>query len=378
MFDVDLNEVLGQEDVQRVSMGEVSARRPPSPSLTPPVEVHQQLSSSQSVVPAVMSSPAPHQPVFDEDAPSSDDENPRPAANVPSRSRMIRISVPGKKATRPKPAEPTSRSDQTLTGASARAEPAIQNAETPAESNSTIHDPTPAHGATIDSPSQAAAGPASPYDNPKYFSPLTVRDKDGRERPIFKFYPHPSTVKEQWAEYRYGLHGQPPVEQLEAKYQAKWRSGSYARSWFTRRKTFWDKIKDMLAEGKTEAEALSAMEERAEGGVPNLIGALCKERTGKSTGKSTEPARKRKRGLGARKKQMASDSSEEDDFVVSDSDSDGASQRSYKPKARKELPRQVPSEDPPKSRTYTASTSPYVLLRKRMRLAEREAGHVDE
>ncbi|CCF41120.1 thiol-specific monooxygenase [Colletotrichum higginsianum] len=88
---------------------------------------------------------------------------------------------------------------------------------------------------------------------------LAVFSNDGTERPVFKFHRHPETVEEQWAEFRYGLHSQPPVERLEELYRAKWRNSTYGRSWFTRRKAFWDKVKDLLAEGRTEQEALGIL-----------------------------------------------------------------------------------------------------------------------
>ncbi|TQN66764.1 Protein MSN1 [Colletotrichum shisoi] len=108
----------------------------------------------------------------------------------------------------------------------------------------------------LQQPLRTQVGPANPYDDPKYFSTLAVFSNDGTERPVFRFHKHPETVEEQWAEFRYGLHGQPPVERLEELYRAKWRNSTYGRSWFTRRKAFWDKVKGMLAEGRTEHEAL--------------------------------------------------------------------------------------------------------------------------
>ncbi|KAK6211683.1 thiol-specific monooxygenase [Colletotrichum tabaci] len=94
----------------------------------------------------------------------------------------------------------------------------------------------------LQQPLRTQAVAANPYDDPKYFSTLAVFSNDGTERPVFKFHRHPETVEEQWAEFRYGLHGQPPVERLEELYRAKWRNSTYGRSWFTRRKAFWDKI----------------------------------------------------------------------------------------------------------------------------------------
>ncbi|GJD01107.1 hypothetical protein ColKHC_09932 [Colletotrichum higginsianum] len=125
-------------------------------------------------------------------------------------------------------------------------------------------DPTSAVGMDggLQQPLRTQAVAANPYDDPKYFSTLAVFSNDGTERPVFKFHRHPETVEEQWAEFRYGLHSQPPVERLEELYRAKWRNSTYGRSWFTRRKAFWDKVKDLLAEGRTEQEALGGARTR--------------------------------------------------------------------------------------------------------------------
>ncbi|KAI8168859.1 Protein MSN1 [Colletotrichum sp. SAR 10_70] len=136
-------------------------------------------------------------------------------------------------------------------------------------------------GSSADSIQQHVLEPPTPYDDPKYCSPLTITDECGNQKPLFKFQPTPDTVEELWAEYRHGLRGQPPVEQLQVKYRAKRRNDTYGRSWFTRRKPFWDKMKQMLADGKTEDEALEVMRALAKGSVPGLMGRLCKERAGK-------------------------------------------------------------------------------------------------
>ncbi|OHE91295.1 hypothetical protein CORC01_13410 [Colletotrichum orchidophilum] len=163
----------------------------------------------------------------------------------------------------------------------------------------------------------------NPYDDPKYFSPLTIIDDDGVGRPIFKFYPHPLTVEEQWAEYRYGLHGQEPVELLEKKYRAKWRNGTYGRSWFTRRKAFWDKMKGLLAQGHTEAEALALLRDLGNGSVPTVVAILCKER-----GEGTRPGRQKSRDCSVGdysvcgSKHPRDDSSNEEESVLSESEAD--------------------------------------------------------
>ncbi|KAF6788190.1 hypothetical protein CSOJ01_15049 [Colletotrichum sojae] len=361
-------------------MRNLPVRGPPSPSPTPPRAVHGQPSPPQRA--------AIEQAILAEHSAPINEGHFRPAANAASPAKNVRST--DKKAPQQKPAEPNQRPHQpkpkaptAVEKSPVRVESAVKKAKPRAEGNSSIPGTTSTHQTTLDPPNRDADGPASPYDDPKYFSPVTVPDKDGIDRPIFKFYPHPETVQEQWAEYRYGLHDQPPVEQLEAKYRAKWRSSAYARSWFTRRKTFWEKIKNMLAEGKTEAEALSAMEKRAEGSLPKLIGLLCKERTQKSTGKSitgksAESQRKRKRETGPQQKQVANGNSDEEDFIASDSASDGDSQKSYKPRTVKGSPKRRHPEEPRKAGSHAVGTGPRALLRKRIRLAEKEAGNVDE
>ncbi|KAI8295375.1 hypothetical protein K4K61_001673 [Colletotrichum sp. SAR11_59] len=166
-------------------------------------------------------------------------------------------------------------------------------------------------GGSADSRQQHAVEPPTPYDDPKYRSPLTTTDECGNQKPLFKFRPTPGTVEELWAEYRHGLCGQPPVEQLEVKYRAKWRNDTYGRSWFTRRKPFWDKMKQMLVDGKTEDEALEVMRALAKGSVPGLMGRLCKERAGKGL-----RPRKRKASHGLSETERTRGGSEDD--VVSE------------------------------------------------------------
>ncbi|KAJ0165906.1 hypothetical protein CTA2_9533 [Colletotrichum tanaceti] len=170
----------------------------------------------------------------------------------------------------------------------------------------------------LQQPLDPQAVPVNPYDDPKYFSTLAVFGNNGTERPVFKFHKHPETVEEQWAEFKYGLHGQPPVERLEELYRAKWRNSTYGRSWFTRRKAFWDKVKEMLAEGRTEQEALGVMSRLAEeGGVPSLIARLCRERgQGSRKGRSRLPSKKRLRGDSCDEEGAIDSGSESDDEAV--------------------------------------------------------------
>ncbi|KAK1675504.1 hypothetical protein BDP55DRAFT_552321, partial [Colletotrichum godetiae] len=178
----------------------------------------------------------------------------------------------------------------------------------------------------------------NPYDDPKYFSPLTVRGKDGDMRPIFKFYPHPPTVEEQWAEYKYGLHGQQPVELLEKMYRAKWRNGTYGRSWFTRRKAFWDKMKGLLNQGNTEEEALAVLRDLGSGSVPTAVAILCKER-----GEGTRLGRRKSRGqmvysvCGSKHSRDESSSDQESSSSDSEDDEDPRPIRYNSSRLRKRL-----------------------------------------
>ncbi|KAK1724357.1 uncharacterized protein BDZ83DRAFT_351762 [Colletotrichum acutatum] len=199
--------------------------------------------------------------------------------------------------------------------------------------------------------------PVNPYDDPKYFSPLTVVGKDGVMRSIFKFYPHPPTVEEQWAEYKYGLHGQQPVELLEKMYRAKWRNGTYGRSWFTRRKAFWDKMKGLLDQGRTEEEALGVMRDLGSGSVPTAVAILCKER-----GEGTRPGRRKSRGqsvysvCGSKHSRDEGSSNEESSSNESENGGPPRPIRYNPPKLRKRLVvsmDRVSGSDEPESAQYS-------------------------
>ncbi|KAH0433735.1 hypothetical protein CcaCcLH18_05722 [Colletotrichum camelliae] len=178
-------------------------------------------------------------------------------------------------------------------------------------------------GGSANPTQQQVVEPPTPYDDPKYCSALTITDEYGNKRPLFKFQPTPDTVEELWAEYRHGLRGQPPVEQLEVKYRAKWRNDTYGRSWFTRRKPFWDRMKQMLADGKTEDEALDVMRDLAKGSVPGLMGRLCKERAGKGL-----RPRKRKASHSLSETERTRGGSEDTtDSVAEESDDDAEAKR---------------------------------------------------
>jgi hypothetical protein len=92
-------------------------------------------------------------------------------------------------------------------------------------------------------------------------------------------------VDEVWKEYREGLEGQPAIEQLDANWGSRWRPEPRGRTWYSRRKVIWDKIKEHIAEGMDEADAVKEVEKLRDGGTINkLIRLLQDERKDKGVG----------------------------------------------------------------------------------------------
>lgn len=90
------------------------------------------------------------------------------------------------------------------------------------------------------------------------------------------------TVEEVWKEYREGIDGQPAVEELDATWGSRWRPEPRGRTWYSRRKVIWDKIKEYLTDGMGEDEAVREVEKLRDGGTINkLIRMLQDERKDK-------------------------------------------------------------------------------------------------
>lgn len=93
-----------------------------------------------------------------------------------------------------------------------------------------------------------------------------------------------STVREVWQEYRTGLAGQPSVESLDAAWGSRWRPEPRGRTWYSRRKVVWDKIKELVADGLDEDDAVAEVERMRGGGTINrLIRILQDEKKNAST-----------------------------------------------------------------------------------------------
>ncbi|KAI2636795.1 transcriptional activator of glycolytic enzymes-domain-containing protein [Xylaria nigripes] len=94
-----------------------------------------------------------------------------------------------------------------------------------------------------------------------------------------------ATVEEVWKEYREGMDGQPAIEQLDATWGSRWRPEPRGRTWYSRRKVIWDKIREFTAEGMDEKAAVQEVEKLRDGGTINkLIRMLQDERKEKGTG----------------------------------------------------------------------------------------------
>ncbi|KAI1735618.1 transcriptional activator of glycolytic enzymes-domain-containing protein [Xylaria scruposa] len=93
------------------------------------------------------------------------------------------------------------------------------------------------------------------------------------------------TVEEVWREYREGMDGQPAIEKLDATWGSRWRPEPRGRTWYSRRKVIWDKIKEYMAEGMDEEASVQEVERLRDGGTINkLIRMLQDERKDKGIG----------------------------------------------------------------------------------------------
>ncbi|KAN0066796.1 hypothetical protein V8E54_015085 [Elaphomyces granulatus] len=60
-----------------------------------------------------------------------------------------------------------------------------------------------------------------------------------------------SRVKQAWQQWKDGYGGNPPVEQLERDWGARWRPEARMRQWFSRRKVIWDRLREIVNAGQT-------------------------------------------------------------------------------------------------------------------------------
>ncbi|KAJ8125930.1 hypothetical protein O1611_g7709 [Lasiodiplodia mahajangana] len=81
------------------------------------------------------------------------------------------------------------------------------------------------------------------------------------------------------------MDGQPAIEKLDAVWGSRWRPEPRGRTWYSRRKVIWDKIKEFMAEGMDEEVAVQEVEKLRDGGTINkLIRMLQDDRKDKGIG----------------------------------------------------------------------------------------------
>lgn len=87
-----------------------------------------------------------------------------------------------------------------------------------------------------------------------------------------------NTVKEIWQEYRYGIPEQPAaIETLDATWGPRWRPEAKIRTWYSRRKLIYDKVKELMADGIDEATAVREVEAMRRGRTINWLMRLLQE-----------------------------------------------------------------------------------------------------
>ena len=79
------------------------------------------------------------------------------------------------------------------------------------------------------------------------------------------------TVQDAWREWKEGLGGRQPVQDLEGRWGSLWRPGNNLRVQFCRRKVIWDAILARIARGKSEEDAVAEVERLREGQSLNRL-----------------------------------------------------------------------------------------------------------
>jgi hypothetical protein len=81
------------------------------------------------------------------------------------------------------------------------------------------------------------------------------------------------------------MDGQPAIEVLDATWGSRWRPEPRGRTWYSRRKVIWDKIKEYIDSGLEEEDAVREVEKLRDGGTINkLIRMLQEEKKDKGGG----------------------------------------------------------------------------------------------
>ncbi|KAI1468999.1 transcriptional activator of glycolytic enzymes-domain-containing protein [Daldinia caldariorum] len=137
----------------------------------------------------------------------------------------------------------------------------------------------------LQTPSRPARPPTSPSTSSQAVQHRPTAQTPGSAGPPQYKYGTVGTVEEVWKEYREGMDGQPAIEELDAVWGSRWRPEPRGRTWYSRRKVIWDKIKEYMSEGLDEEEAVKEVEKLRDGNTINkLIRMLQDERKDKGVG----------------------------------------------------------------------------------------------
>ncbi|KAI1373158.1 transcriptional activator of glycolytic enzymes-domain-containing protein [Hypoxylon crocopeplum] len=138
---------------------------------------------------------------------------------------------------------------------------------------------------SMQTPSRPARPPTSPSTSSQVLLPRPAAQTPQSAGPPQYKYGTVGTVEEVWKEYREGMDGQPAIEDLDATWGSRWRPEPRGRTWYSRRKVIWDKIKEYMGEGLDEDDAVREVEKLRDGNTINkLIRMLQDERKEKGVG----------------------------------------------------------------------------------------------
>ncbi|KAI0007544.1 transcriptional activator of glycolytic enzymes-domain-containing protein [Xylariaceae sp. FL0662B] len=144
--------------------------------------------------------------------------------------------------------------------------------------------PYPRGPPNIQTPSRPGRPPSSPSSSHAVQARPTAQTPQPAGPPQYD-YRTVGTVEEVWREYRQGMDGQQSIEWLDATWGSRWRPEPRGRTWYSRRKVIWDKIKEYINEGMSEDEAVREVEKLRDNGTINkLIRMLQEERKDRGVG----------------------------------------------------------------------------------------------
>jgi hypothetical protein len=104
------------------------------------------------------------------------------------------------------------------------------------------------------------------------------------------------TVGDVWREYKEGIAGGPAVEQLEQRWQSRWRPAAAQRTAWSRRKTVLDEVQRLIDSGLSPADAVADLEaRRGTSTLRSLIDALVDQKRQQGHRRQRQRQRARRR-----------------------------------------------------------------------------------